>query len=313
VDYEADQAFTREQLLGTGPAPTFSGATSMFRRRYGRQVAAADVVFVGAPLDLTTTGRSGARHGPRALRAAAAQLTYGAVWPWGQDPFEKLAAIDWGDLAYDPGSVDGFLDAADDFYRQVAPHAVPVTIGGDHFVSYPAVRALAAVHGPLGLLHFDAHSDTWVDARLHHGSMFYHALRHGYLDRRRMVQLGIRSYNPISHGALIIEAPQVRRRSAAEVAAAAADRLGGGPVYITVDVDCLDPSIAPGTGTPVPGGLTVPHVKEIIYELADTALQVVGMDLVEVSPPFDVSEITALAGSSILLDLLCLLARTRNG
>ncbi|MEY9933100.1 agmatinase [Catenulispora sp. GP43] len=307
-----DQAFTSQTLRGTAVEAVFAGATSMFRRRYAKSMEGADAVFVGAPLDSASSGRPGSRFGPRAMRAASSALSHGAVWPWGFDPFDVLAAVDWGDIAFDLSRSEAFLEAADQAYSGFG-EAVPITLGGDHFTSYPAVRALARRHGKLGLLHFDAHSDTWVDPVRHHGSVFFHAMRDGFVDRRRLVQVGIRTHNPVSHGSLVMTAHTVRRSDPAQLAAAIAGRIGDGPVYITFDLDCLDPSVAPGTGTPVPGGLSVGDVKDIVYELAGHRLDIVGIDMVEMTPAYDVSDITALAGTSLLLDLVCLLAGQRAG
>ncbi|GIX12394.1 MAG: hypothetical protein KatS3mg118_0353 [Paracoccaceae bacterium] len=179
-------------------------------------------------------------------------------------------------------------------------------LGGDHFVSYPALRAHAARHGPLGLIQFDAHTDTWPgEGDIDHGTMFHHAVREGLIDPARSIQIGIRTTNDEPMGIEIRDAITVHETPLAETVAAIRARAAG-PCYLSFDIDCLDPAFAPGTGTPVVGGLSTHQALAILRGLA--GLDIRGADVVEVSPPYDVAEITALAGATVALQLLCLFA-----
>ena len=185
-------------------------------------------------------------------------------------------------------------------------------MGGDHYISYPLLEAHAEKHGPLALIHFDAHSDTWADepGRLDHGTMFYHAVRDGIVDIKRSVQLGIRSNNADCLGLTQLDAVEIHRSGAKAICDRVRSIAGQGPVYLSFDIDCLDPAFAPGTGTPVCGGLTSWQAREILLGLA--GLPVVGMDLVEVSPPYDPTQTTALAGATLASDLICLYLHGRG-
>jgi agmatinase len=186
-----------------------------------------------------------------------------------------------------------------------------LALGGDHFISWPLLKAHAEKHGkPLSLIHFDAHSDTWADEHedgINHGTMFWHATRQGYLDPKTSVQIGLRTVNRDTMGFNIMDAPWVHKHGTDAVIAQARRIVGDNPCYLTFDIDCLDPAFAPGTGTPVCGGLTSAQAMEIVKGLA--GLNIVGADLVEVSPPFDHAEITALAGATLALHFLALFAR----
>ena len=181
-----------------------------------------------------------------------------------------------------------------------------LALGGDHFVTYPLLKACAAKHGPLSLIHFDAHSDTWEDeeGRIDHGTMFWHAAQDGTVDPSRSIQLGMRTHNPSTHGYHVHDADWVHDHSAAQVATRIREVVGDNPCYLTFDIDCLDPSFAPGTGTPVVGGLSTLQALRILRGLG--GINLVGMDLVEVAPSYDVSEITALAGATLALNMLCI-------
>ena len=305
-----DRAFTQRSPYGTTPEPTYAGALSFVRRRYSRELEGVDVVVAGVPCDLATSNRPGARFGPRGIRAASAQLAWGPLWPWGFDPFERLRVIDWGDVLFDEGYVDRMLKAVEDHAANALAHdASLLTFGGDHLVTLPLLRAHARHHWPLALVHFDAHPDTWREETLNHGSMFFHALREGLLDPEHSVQIGIRTHNDESHGFQILDATWVHERGAQATAARIREVVGGRRAYLSFDVDCLDPSVAPGTGTPVVGGLTTHQAREILFRL--DGVDFVGMDLVEVAPPYDVAEITALAAATLALDYLALRARSR--
>jgi agmatinase len=308
-----DRAFTAEGLYGMGSEPTYAGALSFLRRRYSRELAGVDVAVSGIPLDLATTNRPGARFGPAAIRRASAMLGWGKPWPWGFDPFERLAVVDYGDCMFDFGRPGTVVGAIEDHARTIlAAGASLLTLGGDHFLSYPLLRAHHAVHGPLALVHFDAHSDTWGEdeQRVDHGTMFFHAAREGLVDPECSVQIGIRTHNDDSHGFRILDMRWIREHGIAATAAEIQRTVAGRAAYLTFDVDCLDPACAPGTGTPVCGGLTTAEARAILFGLAD--LRFVGMDVVEVSPPYDVADITALAAATIACDYLCIVARERR-
>jgi agmatinase len=307
-----DAAFTATGLYGTDMENAFSGALSFMRRRYSRDFASADVVVCGIPCDITASIRPGARFGPRGIRAASAELAYGPVWPWGFDPLDRLAVIDGGDVAYAAGSLASMLDATEKYAAAVlAGGASMLSLGGEHVVSLPLLRAHAARYGPLALVHFDAHSDTWSDEEeLGHGNMFYHALGEGLIDVEHSVQVGIRTHNAETHGFQLLDADWVHDRGPEEVGRKIREVVGEGRAYLTFDIDCLDPAYAPGTGTPVVGGLSTRFARRVLGALG--GVDFVGMDIVEVSPPYDTSEITSLAAATLALDYLCLLALDRR-
>jgi len=313
-DSEIDLAVNRESLYGTIVEPTYSGVTSFMRRKYTRDLSGVDVAVSGVPYDLATTYRSGARLGPRAIRSISSTLSWeAAVMGWNFDPFDELAVTDYGDCYFDPGRPEQVPDAIYNHAKSILDAgAAMLTLGGDHFISYPLIKAHAEVHGPISLIHFDAHSDTWADeeGRIDYGTMFYHAARDGIIDAENSVQVGMRTYNPDTHGYNVYEAEWVHEHGAAKTVEKIRETVGDRPCYFTFDIDCLDPSFAPGTGTPVVGGLSTAQALRIIRGLG--GINLVGMDMVEVAPAYDVSEITALAGATIALNLLCLYARGKK-
>ena len=307
-----DNAFTATTPYGLRGEATYAGALSFLRRPYTRDLADADVAVTGIPFDLATTNRPGARLGPRAVRAASAQLAWGPPWPWGFDPTKRLAVVDAGDCALDHGRPA-------DIPARIERHAADIldagasmlSIGGDHFVTLPLLRAHAARHGPLALVHFDAHSDTWSDedGRIDHGTMFWHAAKEGIVDVARSVQIGIRTHNEDRLGFTWLDANWVYQNGPAAAAEETRHIVGDARAYLTFDIDCLDPAFAPGTGTPVTGGLSTHQVQSIVRGLC--GIDFVAMDIVEVAPAYDVAENTALAAASIALDYLCVLAQSR--
>jgi agmatinase len=308
-----DLAFTRRDPRGSISEPSYGGALSFMRRRYTRDLAGADVAVMGVPFDLTVSGRSGTRLGPRAVRAASAHIAWSAPWPWTFDPFERLSVVDYGDCFFDPGYPAQIPDAITQAAREVlAQDTALLTFGGDHFITWPLLKAHAEKHGPLALIQFDAHSDTWSDepGRLDHGTMLWHAVREGLVVPERSVQVGIRTHNPDPLGFHIIDARDVHRSGPEAVAAQVREIVGDAKTYLTFDIDALDPSAAPGTGTPVIGGLSTWQAQEMLRGLE--GINLIGMDLVEVAPAYDVSEITALAAATLANDLLCLYAATRR-
>lgn len=304
-----DQAFRRESLFGREQEMTYSGANSFLRRTYTRDLSGADIAVTGIPFDMATSGRPGARFGPRAVRAASVGLAELDAYPWAFDPFDHVAVADYGDCFIDYGYPERAVEVIQAHAAEIlATDTMMLSIGGDHFVTYPLLRAHADKYGPLALVHFDAHCDTWPDdgARLDHGSMFLRAARDGIIDPARSVQIGIRTANSDTHGFTILGAPWVHREGIGAVLDVVAEVVGNHKAYLTFDIDCLDPAFAPGTGTPVAGGLSTAQALGLIRGLG--SLNLVGADLVEVAPTYDISEITALAGATILHDIICLQA-----
>lgn len=304
---DIDHAFARESLYGTRHEPTYSGALSFMRRRYTKDLTGVDVAVMGVPLDIATTNRPGTRFGPAGIRAASAHLSWGAPWPWGFDPFDRLAVVDYGDCTWDHGS-PGDMPVAIQSQAEVVVDAGAslICLGGDHYISLPLLRAYASKHGMLSLVHFDAHSDTWQDedGRIDHGTMFWHAVKEGIVDPGRSVQVGIRTHNSNKMGFTWLDAEWVHQNGVAATATEIKRIVGGHKAYLTFDIDCLDPCFAPGTGTPVSGGLSTAQAQSIVRNLG--GIDFVGMDMVEVAPAYDSAEITSLAAASIVLDYLCM-------
>ncbi len=308
--HDNDHAITREDLRGTSAEPTYGGVASFMRRKYTRDLAGVDVAVMGVPFDTATTNRPGARLGPRAIRNASTIMAWEKPYGARFDPFDKLAVADIGDCFFDHGRPEAVPDAIEAYASKIIEQGPALlSLGGDHFVTYPLLKAHAKQHGaPLSLLHFDAHSDTWADKddRIDHGTMFYWAAKYGLVDPGTSVQIGLRTENPDTLGFNIIDAPRVHDSGIDAVVAQAREILGERPVYVTFDIDCLDPSYAPGTGTPVCGGLTSHQAMAILRGLA--GINVVGMDIVEVAPAYDVGEITALAAAHLAMEMLYLYA-----
>ena len=305
-----DGAIRRQSLYGSSIENTYAGVLSFMRRNYTRNLEGVDVVVSGIPLDLSVTFRSGARMGPQAIRAASVQLAELKPYPWGFDPFDDLAVIDYGDCWFDAHNPLSIKPTIVEHARTIlASGAKMLTLGGDHFITYPLLIAHAEKYGkPLALLHFDAHCDTWPDDSpdsLNHGTMFYKAIKDGLIDPAKSVQVGIRTWNDDFMGVKVLDAPWVHDHGPEAVLAEITRVIGDHPVYVTFDIDCLDPSAAPGTGTPVPGGLSSAQALKIVRNLG--GLNIVGMDVVEVAPSYDQSEITAIAAAHIACDMLCLL------
>ncbi len=308
-----DQAFRATGNLGREHEMTYGGALSFLRRRYSRDPAGADVVVSGIPFDNAVTYRPGCRLGPRAIRAASVQLAELKAFPFGFDPFDHLAVIDWGDLHLDPHHPQSVLPAIEAHAARILESgARMLTFGGDHSISYPLLRAHAAAHGPVALVQFDAHCDTWEDdgVTMDHGTMFARAAAEGIVDVARSVQLGLRTFNESDHGFEILTAPWIHREGIAAALDVIRERVGDAPLYLSFDVDGLDPAFAPGTGTPVAGGLASWQALELVRGLA--GMKLIGMDVVEVSPPYDHAEITAIAAATVAHDWLCLLAEEKG-
>ena len=294
-------------------SPRFCGIRTFMRQPAATtETPQTDVSVIGVPFDSGVSYRPGTRFGPRAIRAASVTSAWERHWPWEFDPFDHLAVIDYGDCDFDhsqpqqtPAAIEAHADTI------LAAGCAMLTLGGDHFISYPLLKVHAKQHGTLSLVHFDAHSDTWPDTDegpqgINHGTMFYYAAKQGLVDPARSVQIGLRTTNDDVMGFQVLDARQVHRSSPEQIAELIRARVGDNPVYLTFDIDCLDPAYAPGTGTPVPGGLSSHQALEILRALR--GINLVGMDVVEVSPPYDHAEVTALAASYVAMEMLCLYA-----
>ncbi len=315
----SDQTHSFQPLSGN-VLPRFAGLATFMRLPYLAPEEAegrVDIGLIGVPWDGGTTNRAGARHGPRQMRDVSTLMRN--QHPQSRVvPYELANCCDLGDTPVNPIDPEDSLNRIEAFYRRVrAAGIVPLTAGGDHLISLPVLRALAAER-PLGLVQFDAHGDTWDkyfgDSRYTHGTPFRRAIEEGLLDPGRMVQIGIRGSlfaGPdndwgAEQGIRIISIEEVCDLGVAGVIEEARRVVGDGPTYVTFDIDCLDPAFAPGTGTPEIGGLTSREAQRLVRGLR--GLDLVGADVVEVSPPFDPSGNTAVVGVTMMFELLCLLA-----
>ena len=310
---QGDQAFRSDSNNERWIEMTYGGALSFMRRRYTRDLSGVELVVSGIPFDNAVTYRPGCRLGPRAIRAASVQLAELKAFPYGFDPFESLSVVDYGDAFIDPHHPLGV-------FENIHSHAAGIlsqgpkmlTLGGDHFVSYPLLKAHAEKFGPIALVQFDAHCDTWQDdpTRIDHGTMFGRAAKEGVIDVDHSIQVGLRTYNDHDHGFEILTSPWVHKNGVDKTIEAIRNRVGDRPCYISFDIDCLDPAFAPGTGTPVAGGLASWQALELMRGL--DGLDLIGMDIVEVSPPFDHAEITAIAAAHLASEFICLLAKEKG-
>ncbi len=312
--HQIDMAFTREDPRGLAFENAFGGATSFLRRRYTKDLTGVDLAVTGVPFDQAVTHRPGARFGPRAIREASALQAFDAPYGWGYDPLSEMTVVDYGDLAFDyahtpsfPGRVQAHIAGI------LAAGAGSITLGGDHFITLPILRAYAEKFGPVALIQFDAHSDTWADDdmdRIDHGTFLYKAIKTGVVDPAATVSVGIRTDNPDTLGVGIVDAPLVHQQGVEATIARIRQVVGDRPCYITFDIDCLDPAFAPGTGTPVWGGLASWQAAAILRGLAGITL--LGGDVVEVSPPYDTTGATAIAGAHVAMELIALYGWTRR-
>ncbi|MCG9751825.1 agmatinase [Vibrio brasiliensis] len=293
----------------------YSNSMSFMRRPYLRNPvsADADLVVLGVPLDMATSGRPGARMGPDAIRRASVNLAWeGNKFPWNFNVFDRAKVIDAGDLVFDCGDAEDFTYRLEAATSEILKSGkTMLALGGDHFITLPILRAYAKHHGEMALIHFDAHTDTYDNGSSYdHGTMFYHAPNEGLISAKHSVQIGIRTeYQQEGHGFNVINAMEANDLRADDIVTRIRDIIGDKPVYVTFDIDCLDPAFAPGTGTPVCGGLNSDKVLKILRGLA--GINIVGMDVVEVSPPYDQSDLTALAGATIALELMYAWASNR--
>jgi agmatinase len=309
---DGDSAFRADTTREHWAEMTYGGALSFLRRRYTRELSGVDVAVMGVPFDNAVTYRPGCRLGPRAIRAASVQFAELKAFPFGLDLMESLGIVDWGDVMLDPHHPDTVAPAIEAAAAGIIARGVKLlALGGDHFVTWPLLKAHARRYGPLALVQVDAHGDLWPDdpGRIDHGTMMGRAIREGLVDPSRSTQVGIRTFHDSTEGLEILTAPWVHREGIAEALDIIVARVGDAPVYLSFDIDALDPAFAPGTGTPVPGGLASWQALELVRGLGP--LNLVGMDIVEVSPPFDHAEITALAAAHLAHDWLCVLASAK--
>ena len=301
--------------------PRFAGIPSFMRLPVvpldHERIAEVELGLIGVPWDAGTTNRPGPRHGPRQLRDYSTMIR--RINPASRiDPFALVNCADLGDVGPNPADLQDSMARITAFYNTVkARGIVPMSAGGDHLCSLPILRALAA-DGPLGMVHFDAHTDlfhSYFGGFLYtHGTPFRRAIEEGLLDPKRVIQIGIRGtmYDGEdmdfgrANGVTIIEIDEFFRRGVADVMAQAREVVGGQPTYCSFDIDFIDPAFAPGTGTPEVGGPNSYQAQQVVRELAGVNL--IGADLVEVSPPFDQSGGTAWLGVSVMFELMCVLA-----
>ncbi len=300
-------------------SPRFAQPPTFMRLPHRTDLTGVDVAILGAPFDAGATYRPGSRLGPRAIRDQSSLIRpYSYFQHVG--PFDQLTVVDAGDVDASPISVDlGHRAIESDVGAVVGAGAVPLVVGGDHSITLPVLRPLARRHGPLGLVQFDSHIDTWSEdfgSKIFHGSPFYYAVTEGLVDPRRFVQVGIRG--PMygaddlafqhQHGITVIDIEEVLGQGVPAVGNRIRTLVGSGAVYVTFDIDVVDPAFAPGTGTPEVGGLTSHQAQQMVRALA--GLGVVGADIVEVAPPFDgPGQITAVLAANLLFELLCVVAR----
>ncbi|MFB8341079.1 agmatinase [Brucella cytisi] len=308
-----DHAITVRSLTSVATDPTHAGVLSFMRRMYTKSLKGADAVVWGIPFDAAVSNRPGARFGPQAIRRASAIFDNDPQYPFQRDLFENLAVIDYGDCLLDYGNHTKTPATVEREARKILKSdAFLLTLGGDHFITLPLLKAHASKYGPLALVQFDAHQDTWFDdgKRIDHGSFVARAVRDGIIDPAHSIQIGIRTHAPEDCGIKIVYGHEVEDMSAVAIADEILKRTDGRKTYLTFDIDCLDPAFAPGTGTPVAGGPSSAKMLSILRKL--TALDFVGADVVEVAPAYDHADITAIAGATIAMYYLGLLAEKKD-
>ncbi len=303
------------QPLGGNEMPRFGGIATMMRLPHAPSAAGLDVGFVGVPFDVGTSYRAGARFGPRQIRAESCLIR-----PYNMAtraaPFDSLQVADIGDIAINTFNLNKSVAIIERAYEEIlVADCKPITLGGDHTISLPILRALQKKHGPVGIVHVDAHADIndhMFGEPIAHGTPFRRAIEEGLIEPTRMVQIGLRASGyeaddfdwPRSQGVRVVQAEECWYQSLAPLMAEVREQLGAGPVYLTFDIDGLDPAYAPGTGTPEIGGLTVHQGIEIVRGCR--GLDIVGADLVEVAPAYDTSGNTALVAANLLFEMLCI-------
>lgn len=317
-DNQSDNAFN--QPLGGNQMPRFAGPATMMRLPSATSAEGLDACFVGVPLDTGTSNRAGARFGPRAIRAESCLLR-----PYNMAtraaPYDSIQVADIGDVAINTFNLQKSMDIVTEAYDEILrAGCVPLTMGGDHTIVLPILRAMKKKYGAVGVVHVDAHADvndTMFGEKIAHGTPFRRAIEEGLIDGNRVAQIGLRGTGYTaedfdwsrSHGIRVVQAEECWYKSVAPIMDEVRAKLGDGPVYLSFDIDGLDPSFAPGTGTPEIGGLTIWQALEIIRGCR--GLDIVGCDLVEISPPYDASGNTALVGANLLYEMLCVLPKVK--
>ena len=303
------------QPLSGNEMPRFAGIASMFRLPVQTSAENLDVALIGVPLDIGTSNRTGSRYGPRQIRSESVLVRpYGMAT--GAAPFDSFQVADIGDVALNPYDLLKSIDIIETSYRDCLVHdVVPVSMGGDHTITLPILRALAAKHGPLAVVHVDAHADIndlMFGERIAHGTIFRRAIEERLIDPSKMVQIGLRATGYSAddfdwsrqQGVRVVTAEECWYRSLEPLMEEVRATIGPDTAaYLSFDIDGLDPSVAPGTGTPEPGGLTGSQGLEIIRGCF--GLNLVGCDLVEVSPPYDATGNTALLAANLVFEMLC--------
>ena len=306
--FDVDNAITRDGHRGMSYENAFGGILSFMRRSYTKNLTGVDLAITGIPFDQAVTNRPGSRFGPRAIREASTLQPCDAPYGWDINPLADFDIVDYGDLSFDYANVAAFPERLTEHIRAIlVAGAGALSFGGDHYITFPILRAYVEKFGPLALIHFDAHSDTWPDddmERIDHGTMFYKAVKEGLILPEKSVQIGIRTQNDYDAGVHVIDAPSVHGQTPSSVAAQIKGIVGDHPVYLTFDIDCLDPAFAPGTGTPVWGGLSSAQAAAILRGIR--GINMIGGDVVEVSPQYDASGATAVAGAHVAMELVCL-------
>jgi len=297
--------------------PRYSEIATFMRAPLAESLDDLDIALVGVPTDLGVTNRAGARHGPREIRNASSLMRTSNL-AMGINPYELCRIADVGDVRFSNRyDLEIQVNEIESFYRQLSAAGVlPVTAGGDHSITYPIFKAIAA-DSPIGMVHIDAHTDTWGEifgSKFHHGAPFRLAVEEGLLDPKRTIQIGIRGGQNFldgiefsqSSGMRVVFIEEFAERGVNAIVEEARRIVGDGPTYISFDVDGLDPVYAPGTGTPEIGGITTLEAQQLLRGLR--GLNLIGGDVVEVAPPLDPSGNTALVGASLMFDILCLVA-----
>ena len=314
VDLRATNTTEREAML----APRYAEIATFMRAPRVRDPRELDIALIGVPFDFGVTNRPGARHGPREMRNMST-LMRSIHHVTKVDPYDLCRIGDLGDVAFSQiYELEACLDDIAEFYGRVhAAGAAPLSAGGDHTITLPIFRAIADKERPLGMVHIDAHTDTWdefLGSKYMHGTPFRRAVEEGLLDPERTIQIGIRGAQnsdegwtfSLESGMRVVFMEEFTELGVAAVIAEARRVVGAGPVYVSFDVDGLDPVYAPGTGTPEIGGLTTIEAQALLRGLR--GLDLVGGDVVEVAPPFDPSGNTALVGATMMYEILCPLA-----
>tara|TARA_B100001540_G_scaffold94901_1_gene85579 strand:+ start:1193 stop:2149 length:957 start_codon:yes stop_codon:yes gene_type:complete len=304
------------QPLGGNEMPRFGGIATFMRLPGKTDPADLDVAVIGVPFDIGTSNRPGARFGPRGIRDESVLLR-----PYNMAtraaPFDSLKIDDTGDVASSPFDLSSAIEQIEEHFNNLLSNdLITASLGGDHTIVLPILRAMRKKHGPVGLIHVDAHTDindTMFGAKIAHGTPFRRAVEEGLLDTDRVVQIGVRGTGYAAddfdwsreQGFRVVQVEECWGKSLTPLMSEVREQVGDGPVYLSFDIDGLDPSFAPGTGTPEVGGLTVPQALEIIRGCR--GLNLVGVDLVEVAPIYDTSGLTSLTAANLVYEMLCVL------